>query len=91
MTGDQLIDEPNTNIEVKQEAEYCEPETELERPNDDKELLESHVCKYCTSRSFPEKKKLLVHLSLVHFQRQILDKFPFKVSLFLLFTADEPF
>jgi len=78
VTEDQLIDEPNPNIKVKQEAEYCEPETDLEGPNDDKELQESHVCKYCTSRSFPERKKLLVHLSLVHFQRQILDKFPFK-------------
>jgi len=80
-TGKQLIQEPNPNIEVKQEAECFEqtavlPEKEFERPNDDSQ--EGHVCKYCTSRSFPERKKLLVHLSLVHFQRQILDKFPFK-------------
>jgi len=82
---DNVTPEPNSKIVIKQEAEYFEAsplfsEKELEDPIEDKdnEVPESHVCKYCTSRSFPERKKLLVHLSLVHFQRQILDKFPFK-------------
>ena len=42
-------------------------------------------CRFCTSRYFDSKPDLLQHLSLIHFNKNLLERFPFKVGL-LSFT-----
>ena len=37
-------------------------------------------CRFCTSRSFDSKPDLLQHLSLIHFNKNLLERFPFKVG-----------
>ena len=39
-------------------------------------------CRFCTSRSFESKPDLLQHLSLIHFNKNLLERFPFKVGPF---------
>ena len=36
-------------------------------------------CQFCRDRTFPNRKKLMVHMSLVHFKDDIMLKFPFQV------------
>ena len=38
-------------------------------------------CQFCSSRSFESRDKLLTHLTLVHYIKDIQDKFPYEVNI----------
>ena len=44
-------------------------------------------CRFCTSRSFESKPDLLQHLSLIHFNKNLLERFPFMVGPLSFYTA----
>ena len=39
-------------------------------------------CQFCRGREFSKETDYLFHLSLFHFRKELLDKFPFKVCGF---------
>ena len=49
--------------------------------------VQDFQCRFCTSRSFDSKPDLLQHLSLIHFNKNLLERFPFKVGSPSFYTA----
>ena len=61
-----------------------------ERQEDREEVREEEAkpeglikCEFCRGREFSKEEDYLFHLSLFHFRRELLEKFPFKVCDFI--------
>ena len=64
-----------------------EGKTDSQEESQEEAKTEGQIrCEFCRGREFSKETDYLFHLSLFHFRKELLEKFPFKVCVFLPFS-----